>query len=167
MGVLPRSVFSYTGTCTDNGARSQVQSRPYSILFIIESHVRRHGCRSSSGSNSQALSNLELSVHTLSHHSSTADGYKAAASSASTPQPSKPYSRALQWLADRAETTAALGHSHVDGLVDRGLRSLRECVPMPCFVVRRRSALRVRLHWHGFTQPVAKPRAVQTCEVYL
>ena len=167
LGVLPRSVSVHTCTCTDNGARSQVQSKRCIIPFISGSHVRTHGCRSSSGSPSQADCNLELREHSLGDHSCSTDGSEAAASSASTPQPITRYSRALQWLADRAEKAASLGHDHIDGLVDRGLRSLRECVPVPCFVVRRRSALRVRLHWHGFTQPVVKPRAVQTCEVYL
>ncbi|CAL5227225.1 g10146 [Coccomyxa viridis] len=123
--------------------------------------------RSSSGSPSQADCNLEVRERSLGNNSSSIDGSKAAASSADTPRPITRYSRALQWLANRAEKAAALGHDHTDGLVDRGLKSLRECVPVPCFVVRRRSALRVRLHWHGFTQPVVKPRAVQTCEVYL
>ena len=122
-------------------------------------------CKSTSAKDSQVSSNLELTDHSGDHHSSIPDGNNSTTSSA--PQPLAPHSKAGQWLADQAEKAAELGHSYCDGVVDWGLRLLRDTFPMPCMVVKRRSALRVRLIWHGFAQPVGKPRAVQTCEVAL
>ena len=103
----------------------------------------------------------------MGHKSTAASGSTSTAYSASTPQPNPPDRNALRWLGAQREGAAELGSTYLNDLVDRGLRLLREYVPMPCMVVRRRSALRVRLHWHGFAQPVAKPRAVQTCELML
>ena len=129
--------------------------------------VQDVACRLISAKDCQASSDLDKRDHSRTQPSSSADGSKSSACSAGVPQPVALYGRALQWLADQAQRATELGHSYIDGMVDRGLRLLRESIPVPCMVVRRRSALRVRLHWHGFAQPVGKPRAVQTCEVYL
>ena len=72
-----------------------------------------------------------------------------------------------QWAADRAGRIAEHSRARLDLLTDQGMGLLRRTVPLPCMEVSRRSALRMRVHWHGLTWPPVKPEVLQTCEVYL
>ena len=79
----------------------------------------------------------------------------------------RPYSKILQWVAARAESAAELGCCWAKQLLDQVLSFLHGSIPMPRMEVRRRSALRVRLRWHGFTHPAGRLQPKQTCELYL
>ena len=72
-----------------------------------------------------------------------------------------------QWAADRAGQIAEHSRARLDLLTDQGMGLLRRTVPLPCMEVSRRSALRMRVQWHGLTWPQGKPEVLQTCEVYL
>ena len=72
-----------------------------------------------------------------------------------------------QWAADRAGRIAERSRARLDLLMDQGMNLLCRTMPLPCMEVSRRSALRMRIQWHGFTWPPVKPEVPQTCEVYL
>ena len=98
------------------------------------------------------------------HSSSQADAHRGDIPAA---QQVHPYSRILQWIAARAESAAELGCCRAKELLDQGLSFLHGSIPMPRMEVRRRSALRVRLRWHGFSHPAGRLQPNQTCELYL
>ena len=78
-----------------------------------------------------------------------------------------PCNSLTQWAADRAGQIAEHSRVRLDVLTDQGMSLLRRTIPLPCMEVSRRSALRMRVQWHGFTWPPVKPEVLQTCEVYL
>lgn len=71
------------------------------------------------------------------------------------------------WASDRAGQIAEHSRARLDLMADQGMSLLRRTMPLPCMEVSRRSALRMRVQWHGLTWPPVKPEVLQTCEVYL
>ncbi|CAK0757542.1 hypothetical protein CVIRNUC_002548 [Coccomyxa viridis] len=71
------------------------------------------------------------------------------------------------WASDGAGQIAEHSRARLDLMADQGMSLLRRTMPLPCMEVSRRSALRMRVQWHGLTWPPVKPEVLQTCEVYL
>lgn len=105
---------------------------------------------------------LQRQDETFNHNSGSASPSEASGSGAQ-----QPAGRVLQRAAKQSGRMAELCRGQLEHFMDWGLVPLRNSIPMPCMEVTRSSALRVRLRWHGFTQPAAKPQSLRTCEVYL
>ena len=98
-------------------------------------------------------------------HSSSSTALEQGASIAAPTLHSR--SSLTQTAADRAGQIAEHSRARLDLLTDQGMSLLRRTMPLPCMEVSRRSALRMRVQWHGFTWPPVKPEVLRTCEVYL
>ena len=101
-------------------------------------------------------------------HSGSSSSSTALEQGASKAAPTlHPCNSPARWAADRAGQVAKHSRARLDLLMDQGMNILHRTMPMPCMEVSRRSALRMRVQWHGFTWPPVKPQVLQTCEVYL
>lgn len=112
-----------------------------------------------------------------SRHAASAEAYADACASAGR-QPLRkkaaPHSQDECWAPDRlvrlaagwCERAASAGQDTVERALQVGVARLQQTVPVPRVSVSRRSALRVTIFWHGFSQPIAQMTR-QSCELHL
>jgi hypothetical protein len=75
--------------------------------------------------------------------------------------------RLLSLAAEWCEAAAARGRDRAEQALQAGISAAQERLPVPMLHVSRRSALRVRVCFLGFSGSALQQAAPKSCELYL